>query len=188
MECPICAQDNAPGEKICNQCKLPLPTEALHRAEAGIICSNCQYVNAIGSFFCYNCGLYFREESDKAKGTGTQNSSIESPPPDRQSAKILIPGREDIKLSGSPVFIERTSFDPTLPQDVLMSISRQHVLISFDRGTYYIQDYGRDGTGSTNHTRLNNVDIHGKGKQPLNDGDHIELAHQKELPLVFKLT
>ena len=97
-----------------------------------------------------------------------------------------MPGRPDIPLNTDSIFIERNSFDSTLPQDVLMSISRQHVLITFDKGIYYIQDYGRDGTGSTNHTRLNGKDIHHKGRQPLKDGDLIELAHQSELILTFR--
>ena len=110
----------------------------------------------------------------------------ETPAPGK--ARIIIPGKPDIMLSGAPTFVERGSFDQTLPQDILMSISRQHVLITYDDGVYYIQDFGRDGTGSTNHTRLNGADIHHKGRQPLKDGDRIELAHQSELTLTFRLT
>jgi len=97
-----------------------------------------------------------------------------------------MPGGDEITLTAEPVFIERSDFDGTLPPELLMKVSRQHVLITFNNGKYYIKDYGRDGTGSTNHTRLNGIDIHGKRKKALMDGDQIELAGQKELTLIFK--
>jgi pSer/pThr/pTyr-binding forkhead associated (FHA) protein len=100
----------------------------------------------------------------------------------------MVPGRSDILLNGSPVFIDRSSFDPTLPHDILMSISRQHALVTYDGGKYYVQDHGRDGSGSTNHTKLNGTDIYRKGRQQLKDGDRLELAHQAELTLTFKTT
>ena len=103
-------------------------------------------------------------------------------------ARVIIPGRPEVFLTGAPTFIERGSFDPTLPQDILMSISRQHILITWENGIYYVQDFGRDGTGSTNHTKLNDADIHHKGRQHLKDGDRIELARQPELTLTFKMT
>lgn len=186
MQCTSCEQENAQGSKFCSLCGLPLPAETPSSATAGTICSACQYLNAEGSFFCYYCGNYFSNAPAKAPGDGSKQPE----PAETQvtiKAKVIIPGRPEILLSEAPAFIERNSFDPTLPQDVLMSISRQHVLISYDNGVYYIQDFGRDGKGSTNHTRLNGVDIHHKGKQPLKDGDSIELARQSELALTFKL-
>jgi hypothetical protein len=156
-------------------------------AENTIVCSRCGSSNSAGRFFCYTCGNYFAgtengngtKGSDKQEQSGTLVSVTK--------AKVLMPGGAEILLSGAPTFIERSNFDGTLPRDILMSISRQHVLITCDNGTYYIQDYGRDGKGSTNHTKLNNVDIHNKGKQALKDGDHIELSLQPELMLTFKL-
>jgi pSer/pThr/pTyr-binding forkhead associated (FHA) protein len=98
-----------------------------------------------------------------------------------------MPGGNEITLTGEPVFIERSDFNGTFSQELLMKVSRQHILITYDRGKYYLKDYGRDGTGSTNHTRLNGIDIHGKRKKALKDGDKIELACQPELTLTFKL-
>jgi pSer/pThr/pTyr-binding forkhead associated (FHA) protein len=68
-----------------------------------------------------------------------------------------------------------------------MKVSRQHILITCDRDKYYLKDYGRDGKGSTNHTKLNGVDIYNKRKKALQDGDKIELADQPELTLTFRL-
>jgi pSer/pThr/pTyr-binding forkhead associated (FHA) protein len=90
-------------------------------------------------------------------------------------------------LDGTPVFIERSDFDSTVPHDLLMCISRQHVLITCNKGKYYVMDYGRDGKGSTNHTRLNGVDIYNKKRKALKDDDRIELANQPELTMTFKL-
>ena len=98
-----------------------------------------------------------------------------------------MPGGNEIILTGNPVFIERNDFDSTLPNDLLMCISRQHILITYKNGKYYIQDYGHDGKGSTNHTKLNGIDIFHKRKRALNEGDKIELAGQSELTLTFTL-
>jgi hypothetical protein len=157
-------------------------------AENTIVCSRCGGVNSAGRFFCYTCGNYFAgaENDNGINGSVKQEQAgtLLSAP----KAKVLMPGGAEILLSGTPTFIERSNFDGTLPRDILMSISRQHLLITCDNGTYYIQDYGREGRGSTNHTKLNNVDIHNKGRQALKDGDRIELSLQPELMLTFKLT
>jgi len=97
-----------------------------------------------------------------------------------------MPDGSEFVLTGDPVFIERADFAGMLPYETLMAVSRQHVLISYSRGNYYIQDYGPEGKGSTNHTKVNGVDIYGKRK-PLRDGDKIELAGQPELTLTFRL-
>jgi len=108
-------------------------------------------------------------------------------PPPAPKAKVIMPGGDEIILTGIPVFIERSDFDSTLPHDLLMNISRQHVLITYNKSKYYVQDYGRDGKGSTNHTKLNGTDIYKKKKKALKDGDQIELAGQPELTMTFML-
>ena len=100
-------------------------------------------------------------------------------------AKVIMPGGAEIALTGVPVFIERSDFNSKLPQDILMRISRQHILITYSRGKYYLKDYGRDGKGSTNHTKLNGIDIYNKRKKAIKDGDKIELAGQPELIMTF---
>jgi pSer/pThr/pTyr-binding forkhead associated (FHA) protein len=100
---------------------------------------------------------------------------------------MIMPGGAELTLTGAPVFIERNDFDSKLPNDILMKISRQHVLITYARGKYYLKDYGRDGKGSTNHTKLNGVDIYDKGNKALKGDDKIELAGQPKLTMIFKL-
>lgn len=185
--CIACEQENQAGSRFCSLCGLPLPVQEWSTRASGTICSSCQSLNTEGSFFCYQCGNYFSPADDKSTGNGSKQKEI----PSAQAAlkaRLIMPGRPDIALDGSPVFIERSSFDPTLPHDILMSISRQHLLITYDNGRYYVQDHGRDGTGSTNRTQLNGVDIYHKGRKPLKDGDRIELAHLPELTLTFKIS
>ena len=150
-----------------------------------VTCPRCLYLNDPGSFFCYKCGKYF-VEFEGAPVIIPNQPQAETVSATAPQARVLMPGGTQISLSGAPTFIERSDFDGTLPGDLLMSISRQHLLITCENGVYYVQDYGRDGQGSTNHTRLNGTDIYKKGRQPLKDGDKIELASQMELTLTFR--
>jgi hypothetical protein len=152
-----------------------------------VICPACHGLNGAGSFFCYSCGNYLAGEQEPVVNGAMVKEIIEVVPVET-IAKMILPGGEEIVLSGNPQFVQRSNFDSILPQDALMSISRQHLLVTCESGTYYVQDHGRDGTGSTNHTRVNNVDIHHKGRHPLRDGDRIELARQPGATLIFRLS
>jgi len=152
-----------------------------------VICPACHGLNGAGSFFCYGCGNYLAAEQEPVVND-TAVEAIIGVVPQGGAAKMLLPGGEEIVLTGNPQFIQRSNFDGILPQDALMSVSRQHALVTCEDGTYYVQDHGRDGTGSTNHTRVNNVDIHHKGRHPLRDGDRIELARQPGATLTFRLS
>jgi hypothetical protein len=155
--------------------------------ERKIICPRCRNTNNAASFFCYTCGKYFADVEEAKTGRGRNKrgrGALLRPAP---RAKVIMPGGAEITLTGEPVFIERSDFNGALAQDLLMRVSRQHILITYDRGKYYLKDYGRDGTGSTNHTKLNGIDIYNKRKKALKDGDKIELAGQPELTLTFKL-
>lgn len=183
--CRACETENDPGELTCRRCGLSMHAREQNGVDNMISCPRCLYLNDPCSFFCYKCGKYFVE----IEGVSAADNKAVKPEPDSPAlpvAHVLMPGGTQISLSGNPIFIERSDFDGTLPHDILMSISRQHVLITHENGVYFLQDYGRDGKGSTNHTRLNGVDIYKKGKQPLKDGDKIELANQPELSLTFK--
>jgi pSer/pThr/pTyr-binding forkhead associated (FHA) protein len=152
-----------------------------------VICPACQGLNGAGSFFCYSCGNYIAAEQEPA-ANGAAVVEMTEVVPQGAAAKMILPGGREIVLTANPQFIQRSTFDGILPQDALMSVSRQHALVTFEDGTYYVQDHGRDGTGSTNHTRVNNVDIHHKGRHALRDGARIELARQPGATLTFKLS
>jgi hypothetical protein len=152
-----------------------------------VICPACQGLNGAGSFFCYSCGQYLEGEQECVSSDTIMEEAVEVIP-QGTAAKMIMPGGEEIILTNSPQFIQRSNFEGKLPQDALMSISRQHLLVTCENGAYFIQDHGRDGTGSTNHTRVNNIDIHHKGRHALRDGDAIELARQPGATLIFRLS
>jgi hypothetical protein len=153
--------------------------------EQTIICPRCHNTNSAGSFFCYTCGKYF-VGIEEAKAGGFKKQRRDGSRSSVPKAKVILPGGSEVILTGAPVFIERGDFDRSLPNDLLLCISRQHILITYGRGKYYVMDYGREGKGSTNHTRLNGVDIYHKKKKTLKEGDKIELAGQPNLTLTFK--
>jgi hypothetical protein len=154
--------------------------------EQTIICPRCHKTNNAGSFFCYTCGKYF-VGIEEAGANGSKKRKGDDSSSSISKAQVILPGGSEIMLTGAPVFIERSDFDKSLPNDLLMCISRQHILITYGKGKYYVMDYGREGKGSTNHTRLNGVDIYRKKKKALKDGDKIELAGQSELTMTFEL-
>jgi phage FluMu protein Com len=185
--CRACQTENSPNDSVCQRCGLSLAAPEQGSHEGKIVCPRCQSINNAGSFFCYTCGKYFADLEEAKTGRWSnkrrQSAAVRTAP----KAKVILPGGPEIVLTGAPVFIERNDFDKTLPNDILMRISRQHILITYGRGKYYLKDYGRDGNGSTNHTKLNGVDIYDKRKKALKDGDKIELAGQPELTMTFKL-
>jgi hypothetical protein len=185
--CRACDTENDADEAVCRRCRLSLAATEPDSTENKIICPRCQKTNNAGSFFCYACGKYFADIEEAKAGQGSSKKRRSATVRLAPKAKVIMPGRAEIVLSGAPVFIERSDFDSKLPQDILMRISRQHILITYSRGKYYLKDYGREGKGSTNHTKLNGKDIYNKRKKALKDGDIIEMAGQPELTMTFKL-
>ncbi len=171
-------------DTVCTQYRPSTAAGERERPEHKTICPRCQSPNIPDSFFCYTCGKYFADVDGVGRGKGKRGRGTAQSP--ARKAKVVMPDGSEFVLTGDPVFIERADFAGMLPYETLMAVSRQHVLLSYSRGNYYIQDYGPEGKGSTNHTRLNGVDIYGKRK-PLRDGDKIELAGQPELTLTFRL-
>lgn len=180
--CRACGAESEREARVCQKCGLSFVMETLDQPERKTICPRCQHANKPGSFFCYACGKYFADIGG-VKDKRHRSTSLPAAP----KAKIIMPSGAEFMLTGDPVFVERADFDGTLPYDTLMSISRQHILITYSRGKYYIQDYGAEGRGSTNHTKLNGIDIYGKKRKALKDGDKIELAGQPELTMIFRL-
>jgi hypothetical protein len=184
--CPACHTRNEPDEKVCHRCGLPLAAIGQDGPERKIICPRCRSSNNAASFFCYTCGKYFADLGPARTARRSVKRKRGISKPSIPKASVIMPGGTEITLTGDPVFIERSDLNGTLQPELLMKVSRQHILITCDKGKYYVKDYGRDGTGSTNHTRLNGIDIHGKRKKALQDGDKIELANQPELTLTFR--
>jgi hypothetical protein len=87
-------------------------------------------------------------------------------------AKLVTPAGEQIDLGGKLGALGRKDFQSLLKPDRAELISRQHILLDYDDGRYYIEDQR-----STNGTRLNGSAIKGTGRHMLKEGDTIELGN-----------
>ena len=86
-------------------------------------------------------------------------------------ARFMLAGGGEIPLSGSARSYGRNDFKSLTTIEKSSLLSRQHLLINYDNGHYYIED--RD---SANGTKVNGEEIRGSGKRALKDGDVIDLA------------
>jgi hypothetical protein len=88
-------------------------------------------------------------------------------------AILIFPNGSSIPFTGSSKIVGRSDFQSVLPIDKLVSISRRHLSITLEIGKYYAED-----KNSANGTLLNSVEIKGKGRFELKDGDVIEPANE----------
>jgi hypothetical protein len=95
--------------------------------------------------------------------------------------RLVLPNKYEILINEGVKPLGRNDFDKLVSADDLKYISRQQLLIRSESGRYFIQDLN-----SANGTKLNTVDITGKGETELRDGDRIEIANLLEL--TFKAT
>lgn len=90
--------------------------------------------------------------------------------------KLVLPDGLEIPVNAAAKPIGRVDFDKVVSQESLKYISRQHLVIEADDDKYFIEDLN-----STNGTKTNGVDIRGKRRQELKDGDRINVADVVEL-------
>lgn len=88
-------------------------------------------------------------------------------------AVLVLPDSTEIPLTTGTTWIGRKNFERALSQDQAQYLSRQHFVITYENGSYYLED-----RNSGNGTWLNGNDIRGKGKQQLRNGDQIDVARQ----------
>jgi hypothetical protein len=117
-----------------------------------------------------------QEETDKFK-VNNRNVTVSLP---LVQAKLTLPNDGDIIINGTIRPIGRGNFEGRISSTALRYVSRQHFWIRSDKGKYFIEDYQ-----SANGTKLNGVDIKGKGLYLLNDGDRIDVAGM--VVLIFKV-
>jgi hypothetical protein len=99
-----------------------------------------------------------------------------TPVAEAASAKLSLPGGNDILLAGNARALGRRDFEEFMPASQVSYISRQHISIWSENGQYYIED-----RSSTNGTRVNGTNIKGTGRHALADGDVIDLAGKLSL-------
>jgi hypothetical protein len=93
------------------------------------------------------------------------------PPPAIPKARLVTPGDVDIPIAAGTMSIGRGDLARAVAAEDLKYISKQHFTIDFSEDQYYIEDIN-----SINGTKLNGVEIKGRGKQALKDGDQITIA------------
>jgi hypothetical protein len=103
-----------------------------------------------------------------SKETKASPSTVVAP---EAKASLMLPDGNSIPLAGSSKLIGRPDFQSALPIDKLVNVSRRHLWITLENNEYYAED-----KNSGNGTLLNKVEIKGKGKQLLRNGDKIELG------------
>lgn len=86
-------------------------------------------------------------------------------------AKLILPDNSEISIGRADKIIGRHDLEKVVSPDDLKYISRQHVIIRVNCSQYYVED-----RNSSNSTKVNGVNITGKGKQELKNGDNIQLA------------
>jgi hypothetical protein len=176
MKCANCGEENASGEKFCDGCGFPLeeaeqidaPPEVTPLAD-GIQCPRpeCGKVNPAGTAFCVECGA----ELSGQVPTGHIPAS-----PLLASGRLILPDKSEISLPEGAKTIGRGDLDRAIGGEELTYISREHILVTFENGEYYVED-----RNSANSTNLNGIEIKGKGKHLLKDGDLIEVANVAKL-------
>jgi hypothetical protein len=98
-------------------------------------------------------------------------TAVVSPTVVYRGSRLVSPDGNNIMLTESTKALGRNDFERMVPSNSLNLISRQHYYIKYESGKYYIDDYA-----SANGTKLNSIDIKGKGWQELKDGDKITIA------------
>jgi hypothetical protein len=96
-----------------------------------------------------------------------------SPPPAQHAAtvaRLLLPNGIEIPVTGNKI-IGRSDLVRVLELDELGLISRRQFEIKCEGDKFYIED-----PGSANGTRVNGIEIRGRGPVPVSDEDTIEPA------------
>lgn len=143
----------------------------------GIKCPNCGYINPPGTSYCEKCGAELQAASPAAQAATQVVAPAPSVSYTLSFRGISLEFSDDMKTFG------RKDFIPYLPESEYMYISRKHFTIFREGDKFYIQD-----EGSTNGTKVNGVEIKGKGRVELKDGDKILVAEILEIEFKVKKT
>ncbi len=106
-------------------------------------------------------------EKTRASGDDTEIYSM---------AKLVLPAGKTWSISRRSLWFGREDFVGDVSREDLEYLSRDHFQIIEENGKFYIED-----KNSTNGTTLNGIDITGKGKRELHDGNKICLADRISL-------
>jgi len=116
----------------------------------------------------------FHKSSNKKYIEGEHHNALEKPitePVPLSQAKLTLSNGRNIMINDSIKSIGRIDLKGKVSSTVLHYVSRQHFWIRSEKRKYFIEDYQ-----STNGTKLNGIEIKGKGLHVLHDGDKIDIA------------
>jgi len=132
-----------------------------------VVCprQSCGKMNSTANAFCYYCGALLRQPARVTPQPGISPSTSPTGP------RLRLKDNGEIYLTAETKWLGRDDLSGIVPERDLRYTSRQHLIIGFESGQYYIEDQN-----STNGTKLNGVQIRGKGKYRLHHGDQIQLA------------
>lgn len=187
MKCNSCGLENPDDSKFCEGCggslsggPAPVVAPPTPAATSTLQCPSCKAMNPQDSQFCDSCGA-----SLSAAGPAPAPPVPVPPvppvaPTPTVKAAFTMPDNSEMVLTGSDT-IGRTRLAKFITEaDKATEISRKHLIITTEGMKFFIED-----GGSTNGTKLNNVEIKDSGKQELKNGDIILVADLVEL--VFKI-
>jgi hypothetical protein len=175
VKCPSCGKQRSPDDLFCDGpdgCGFPLPhgksqhQTLSHQVIVEVRCPRpeCGRANASINSFCYFCGAPLEQKAERRRKSRTS-----SQPPKARAR--LISGDKEIPIAENPMWISREHFKGIVSEMETTYISRRHLAISFDNGSYYAED-----ENSANNTWVNGVEIRGKGKHKLKNGDKVDVA------------
>jgi hypothetical protein len=95
------------------------------------------------------------------------------------NARMVLPDNNEIQISEETRTLGRSDFVKYVSSEVLGFVSRQHLLISFENGKYYVAD-----ANSSNGTKVNGVLLKSDERYELKDSDLVVLG--EVLTLVFR--
>ena len=198
MKCSYCGHENLEGELYCSECGMKLegvPSFELGPELKGVRCEHCGVINPKGASVCKGCTrplvqkrvseptlrvcphCGFDKNPVTAKfcmncGGEMVPDTQQVPPLVQPVAKLVLPTMKEIIISEIEKAIGRSDFLEIIPAEDAKYISREHLKIIFENGRYYILD-----EKSANGTKLNGVEIRGRGKKEVNNNDEIVLAN-----------
>ncbi|MBU7009672.1 MAG: zinc ribbon domain-containing protein [Theionarchaea archaeon] len=195
MKCSYCGHESPEGVLFCSECGMKLVLLPPSDEQKGIRCPNCGAVTFEGNV-CKSCGASLSEASVAASTRtcplcgfdenpliakfcmqcGAEISDTEEISLVRPPAKLVLPSKREITLSGKETIVGRTDFLEDISPEESKFISREHLKVVFEDGKYFAMD-----EKSTNGTKLNGREIKRRGKRELSDNDKIVLADTVEL-------
>jgi hypothetical protein len=163
MRCAYCNTDNGPDETFCSSCGSPLREVRQPRPQ----------MLPITEIQCPHCGKTHPSHIGSCPETGGDLPQMgsEGRPPAIVVAKLILGDGSEIVLAPVERSLGRYDFDRFISAQDLPYVSKKHLVVTFENGTYFIED-----SSSKNGTLLNGIEIKGSGKQALKNGDQIELG------------